>query len=41
MSLLLLKLALQLEAEAFRVTVSETEMHLTSFRAGILYKYIQ
>lgn len=41
MSLLLPKLALQLEAEACRVTVSETETRLTSFRAGVLCKDTQ
>lgn len=39
MSLLLLKLALQLGAEACRVTVSETETRLTSFRAGTVQGY--
>lgn len=39
MSTLLLKVALQLEAEVYSVTLSEAEMDLTPFRSGVLCKY--
>lgn len=39
MSILLLNVALQLEAEICTVTLLEAEMDLTVFRGGVLCKY--